>query len=321
MFVPGSSAPTQLDYKMRRSLADSLCYLLDETPDFGIARSDAVAAIEGMVRHRVRPGVFGRYYKLVPAIERGDVADAAKLFRNIVEMAGDEQSFEVAPFSEDRLDQEMSLYGELVASDPRGGHWLRAPPQDLWTGFQPKVHQALNILDWLDPSLAAELRGLISQVVAASPSEGRGFGGASSFMLWGLVLLNVETHQNIPSIIEGLVHEAAHQLLFAYAIDEPLVMNSLAERYPSPLRPDARPMDGVFHATFVTARLHYVCQKMRDAATSGTSCLVPVDMLDVKLATYRDLYFDGHETLEKHGDLTSTGRQVLDASLQFMRAS
>ena len=38
-------------------------------------------------------------------------------------------------------------------------------------------------------------------------------------------------------------------------LDEPLVQNAPDESYHSPLRADDRPMDGVFHATLVCARL------------------------------------------------------------------
>ncbi|MBR0967059.1 hypothetical protein JQ554_23700 [Bradyrhizobium diazoefficiens] len=321
MFLPGSIKPSVLDADMRRALADSLRYLLDETGcDLGIVSADAIKAIDAIVEHRIRPGVFGRYYQLVPAIERGDRPDSARLFRAIINLAKDEPSFTVAPFLEQRLGDDASLYGALVAPVPGGGHWLAAPLEDAWTGFEQKVGEALATLEQVDPFLALELRALLVQVVGASPADGRSFGGASSFMLWGLVLLNVETYSRIPLLIEGLVHEAAHQLLFALSINEPLVTNPLAERYSSPLRRDDRPMDGIFHATFVTARLHYLYRKLSDATDAGL-CLAPASELDGKLSTYRDLYFAGLETIEKHGRLTATGQQVLEESLQYMRAA
>ncbi len=55
----------------------------------------------------------------------------------------------------------------------------------------------------------------------------------------------------------ALLHETAHQLLFGLSLDQPVVENDVEERYASPLRPDPRPMDGIFHATFVCARMRY----------------------------------------------------------------
>lgn len=321
MFLPGSIDPFALDANMRRSLADSLRYLLDETgADLDIASADALPVLDGVVEHRVRPGVFGRYYQLVPAIERGDKQDSARLFREILQLAKDAPVFTVVPFLKDHLGEDASIYGELVAPAPGGGHWLTSPRHSAWTGFEQKLTEALEVVQDVDPALASELHALLTQVVGASPAEGHNFGGASSFMLWGLVLLNVETYNTVPLLIEGLVHEAAHQFLFALSIDEPLVTNPLAERYSSPLRRDDRPMDGIYHATFVTARLYYLYRKLLDAANSGPP-LVSSRELDAKMSTYRDLYFGGLETIEKHGRLTATGLQILDESRHYMRAA
>jgi hypothetical protein len=38
---------------------------------------------------------------------------------------------------------------------------------------------------------------------------------------------------------------------------KPLVENEVEELYPSPLRSDPRPIDGVVYATYVTARMDY----------------------------------------------------------------
>jgi len=164
---------------------------------------------------------------------------------------------------------------------------------------------------------------LTIEIVGALPVYGQDappFGGASSFMLWGLLLFNIDRYSTASKLVDGLVHEAAHQLLFAHSIDGPLVTNAIEERYPSPLRSDPRPMDGIFHATFVTARLHYMNQKLRDATTDQ---FAPIDpkMLDEKLCALRDLYFGGLQTVQKFGKLTSTGQQIIQESLDYMQAT
>jgi HEXXH motif-containing protein len=55
-----------------------------------------------------------------------------------------------------------------------------------------------------------------------------------------------------------LTHEAAHSLLLGYTLGAPLVESDPAERFSSPLREDLRPMDGIVHATYVLARMHYI---------------------------------------------------------------
>ena len=64
------------------------------------------------------------------------------------------------------------------------------------------------------------------------------------------------------SLLETLAHEAAHSLLFGIQISGPLVLNPDDARFASPLRVDLRPMDGVYHATFVSARMHFAMQEL-----------------------------------------------------------
>jgi HEXXH motif-containing protein len=54
-------------------------------------------------------------------------------------------------------------------------------------------------------------------------------------------------------MVEAIIHETAHLLLFGTGVGEPL--NPDEERYASPLRSDPRPMEGVVHATYVLARI------------------------------------------------------------------
>ena len=61
---------------------------------------------------------------------------------------------------------------------------------------------------------------------------------------------NLDWWQYIPR----LIHEYSHNLLFGIARNEPLVFNDPEERDESPLRQDLRPMDGIYHALFVSAR-------------------------------------------------------------------
>ncbi len=207
--------------------------------------------------------------------------------------------------------------------NPDGGTslWIAAPPAE--EGFEQRVHDALGLIAVADPALADEIRGLIIQVVGAVPSRAPGamsFGSVSSFMLWGLVIVNVERYATAADLVQGLTHEAAHLLLYAHSIREPLVTNPIDERYTSPLRSDPRPMDGIIHATFVSARLYYVNARLREV-TSTSFAPVPLEELDRRLAMLRGLYLGGVKTLRDHGKLTATGRYILEESLDYMKVA
>ena len=307
---------------MRHSLAGSLIYLQSVLGDeLGISGHDAKAAADHIRSHRVVPGLFGRYYKLVLAIESNQHEDACQLFREICLVASCEAGLTVDDYSEAALGADKRLFGDLIERDATGLPWL-APPK-LTFDLNNNVREAFDMIEAVDNTLAHELRSLIVQVVGASPSHQPGvqsFGSASSFMLWGLVVFNVERYRTVLEIIPTLVHEAAHLLLFAHSIEEPLVTNPIDALYSSPLRRDQRPMDGVFHATFVAARMHYVTQKLRQATKLDLekSRLL---QLDNSLIELRGQYEGGLQTVEQYAALTVTGRQIIDETREYMKAA
>jgi HEXXH motif-containing protein len=114
------------------------------------------------------------------------------------------------------------------------------------------------LIEQADPLLSEEIRALVSEIVLASGSMDKNsmtFDGASSFMLWGGILLNAERKGGALEMAQMLAHESSHGLLYGMAVEEPLVLNGDEERYPAPLRKDSRPMEGIYHATYVSARM------------------------------------------------------------------
>lgn len=306
---------------MRASLSDSLAYLHSVIRSrAGLSDDVFEAANKTLKSRRVIPGVFGRYYKLVMAVQGGADEDARRLFRELIDAINQPPSFRVEIFSDAGLGAEKALYDELL-NPPDKLPWLC--PLQADDGVGERVNEALGLLAIACPELAEEMRSIVLQIVAASPSHepgGQGFGSVSSFMLWGLIIFNAERHRTAAALAPCLVHEAAHQLLFAHAIEEPLVLNDINARYKSPLRKDARPMDGVYHATFVVARMYYAVQKLREAALAGTVPL-PVSDLDKQSAGYRDLFFSGLQTVREFGELTETGRRIMDETADYMQAN
>lgn len=302
---------------MRRSLAASLDYIHSVAgAGLEIPRPVARAALDDILAHRVRPGVFGRYYQLVLAVERGELARARSHFLDLAALARHPAEFSVVPFTAAALGDENELYGELIDEAAGGPPWAVAPGPEQTAGFAERVTTALDLIAAADRALAAEIRSLTVEVVGGAPFHGpdaRQFGSGSSMMLWGLTVLNLERYVTAQRLVDPLVHEAAHQLLYAHSIDEPLVTNPVDQRYPSPLRTDLRPMDGVFHATFVAARLHYGNRRLRDAAAA--------EVPDARLATLRDQFFIGLRTIEQFGELTATGRRILEETTDYMQAA
>jgi HEXXH motif-containing protein len=136
-------------------------------------------------------------------------------------------------------------------------------------------------------------------------------------MLWGGMFINAARRRTPLELLEVLVHESAHLLLYAFTQHEPLVLNDEAERYTSPLRTDPRPMEGIYHATWVSARMTYAMHKL--------SCSKNLDAElrhQALAAANADLanFAAGHALVKAHGRLTDTGRRVIDEAAAAMEA-
>lgn len=106
---------------------------------------------------------------------------------------------------------------------------------------------------------------------------------------------------------ERLVHESAHTLLYLTAFGNPLFTDDGAdERMRSPLRRDARPAIGVFHATYVLAM---VLEFMRRAAVETGD-----QAYEARARECAEGLTAGAEAL-KDARLSSFGRDLLDQVL------
>jgi HEXXH motif-containing protein len=323
LFLPTSASLAQsLDARMRASLADSLLHLRDVAASAtGSAFFDLAPTLSEIRGHRILPGIFGRYFDLVFALQKSQYSEAAKLFREIAELAVEEPGLAVLPFSDEALRNDVERYGRLLSLE--SGSWpvLAPPKQAEWDLFQRNVAAALSLIEETDGALASEFYALVTQIVgmgAPQKSDGYGYAGVSSFMLWGAIMLSIRQHGTVLDMIAGLVHEAAHLLLFGLSVDNPFVENAVHERFSSPLRIDPRPMDGVFHATFVCARMHYAFARLLRASATLSQPLETA-LIERRVADCRSGFFDGYETVQRFGRLTANGQVILTAAAEYMQ--
>lgn len=209
--------------------------------------------------------------------------------------------------------------------------WWDAEPDNAF-GLTPVSDEELSLArNWIetsfdmlakaDPDLHREILALIRQIVVARPDGGErtSFGASSSFALWGSMVVDYVSNDCWPLMYRTIVHEAAHNLLFAIARNEPLVENYSDERYPSPVRQDLRPMDGIFHAAFVSAREslaldRLLCWQEKTGALDATEAQLIFKLLEISVINF----WKCAGTLNEHGKLTELGKAVLADCETFM---
>ena len=318
-FLPQSEGVVvDLDRGMRAKLASSLAHIFERTaPALGIEAMELEPLLSEIMAHRQAPSVYASYFELVFALKAKRHDEAVHLWRRIAATVGRTPVLEVIPLTEERLGEDAARFVRLLNAAEKGP--IYGPP-DLtrWPAFAAGVAEAFSILEQTDAAFAAEIRALIVLVIGSAPlSPALSFGGVTSLTLWGAVTLNTELHRTPSEILGGLVHEGAHTLLFGYAVDEPFVRNPDSQRFASPLRSDPRPMDGVFHATFVCARLYLLYRRLLERRPEGLRGLDPRE-IEKKMAELASRFDDGARLIADKASLTQLGERVLRSSVDYM---
>ncbi len=314
---PWSSTPSvarvaSIDQGLRFRLAELLAYLAEVAP-FLITPSGALAKIERRLRSGpVSPWVFCLYSKLVSEVTKSPPGDASATLGSIV----DATSFPAEAGIVGLLDQTVSAvwwdhFRILFDTNRQRAFKPRTPSPDNFAACEENIQAGLALLGRADPDFHSEVHSLVRMIVLGAPAgndPADEFNGASTFFLWGGTLLNANLRRSSISVVDLLVHESSHVLLFGVSADGGLTENSVSERYASPVRNDKRPIDGIFHACFVATRVHLAMGRL---VRSGA-----LNHEEAKIATERAEY-NGNvalstiEELDLHARLTPLGENVL----------
>lgn len=318
-FAPDAARGHRLDQAVREGLAESLSILFDAlAPGFAVDRRAARAIMRRIRAGRIGSGLFGAYVDLVVAAfdERMDhiqglldeiLANPQAVTAGLRIVTLDDA--ELGPGQADRCrrllrdDIDVELAPVPVAARGRA---------------EARLSAALGLLEAGAPEVFGELSALLGQVVLvteANRGDAIGFGGASTFSLWGSIAMNTEVVDDRLDGAVMLAHEAAHCHLFGLAHGGRLVENDDEQRHPSPLRLDRRPMEGVAHATFVTARMIHALSALQ---ISGALNPAEAARAPALIDRYRAAYAEGLEIVLAGARFTPAGAAVYEGLARYM---
>lgn len=316
-FAPDGARSRLLDRKSHAMLADSLAHIQ--------ARADQVFEVPGQLTsliehirsgHRFSPVCFGLYYQLALALMDDRLDDARAIAARMSQVSPARVSLQLIALDE-LADEDVKLYQTLMDTDPQMSFAMLTPTLAMTSVFRERYQAAFGLMQTAMPTLAHEISGLIREIcmVSGDADARYQFDGGSSYMLWGGLFLNIDSPETDIQLIEHLAHEAAHSLLFGYSLDEALVLNEDTELFASPLRIDPRPMDGIYHATFVSARMHWaMSQLLAFASLSETEREHAEEAKRADIENFKA----GYEVVARHGRLTATGHAVMEEARGYM---
>lgn len=320
---PSAARACELDRQLREQLSGSLQYLADYLTtsawDGGRIAAPVVAALHS---GPVSPWVFGLYAMVARHASRGALDAARATFETLASEPGRDSSSTVIALSDPRLTEaHRSAARHLLDTDRQRSFRPGGPAASETRQCSAQVDAARELLGTADPALAAEINLLIRLVILAVPSNQapeQAFNGASTFFLWGATTLNARSQHGVIKTIDSLVHEASHLLLFGLVAGGSLSENDPAARYASPLREDPRPMEGVFHATFVATRVHMAMLRLRGNPAVPGKLAAEIDQrASIKATAARA----GLEILHEHLQPSAAGRDILQGLVTYWKAA
>jgi len=293
-------------------LADSILYLcrvVSEGPaDFSF--SDAELLVRRIREERQSPALFARYLDLVGAIRGEAWSDVEPLLSQIAELTRGEASFAIAPFSREGIGKDYQRFPEILFTKDYGTQPMLEVSAAEFEKVRDHLVSGLDLVSRIDPQLRHEIKSLWVRIFVGGSNPdagGRAFAGVTSFLLWGATFLNTRYYDSFEKAVEFLVHESTHSLLFALSCEEPLVLNRLDERYQSPLRTDPRPMDGIFHATLVSARIACFMNAWLESGGQQEATL-----LKRRRDASARAFNDGEHTILQHARLSDLAENLLE---------
>jgi hypothetical protein len=312
-FRPNAARSRQVAARVREGLADSLEAAFHALGEQRSGGTDLIAQVRA---GPIAPKVFGAYTELVEAIFSED-SDASLAIADelCAPDFGHVDALRVVTLDDSHLGPgQTARYRRLVDDDQEVGIALQALEGAKFADAAQRVNDALALLDAGVAELAKELRTLVHEIVVVDKPGDWPF-GASSFQLWGALFLKLKPEASRVEITESLAHESAHALLFGFSMGRPLVENEPDELYPSPLRSDPRPMDGVVHATYVTARMHYTV-----AGLVASGLLTEQEASEARKLIKRDErgYLEGAAVVDRDARWTKAGKAALASAKVYM---
>jgi hypothetical protein len=319
-FPPDTERGRILYARIKERLVESLRQIAEASSSIAkIDESRLAIFLDSIARApKISPSLFAIYHEILAAVDEDDVDGVSRLFAELVNQDFPRGSVLFYNLTDEHLGQgNGARYKQWADKDRENPLSLIPLTFDEYRKIAATTHDAFALMETGAPEVSGEICSLLSQVVFATGGIGDKlvFQGISSFYLWGTVFLNAEVHRTVLEVVQTLAHESSHMHLFAAALDSPLVQNPDDDRYHSPLRLDPRPMDGIYHATYVSARMHYVLSRLH---SSGALSPALVEEASEELAGHVRAFREGYEVISAHGKLTEIGWGLLLRSHAYM---
>jgi len=312
--APNADLSRELSKFISRRLIESLDYVLAAAGDaLHIDKQQHRDWIANLRDRRAAPKTHALFHQLVAEIESDDLAGAGM---TVDRLFGEDPVaspvIRFPRFDEGSLGKATpELFTRFVdLEEDNRLDLIAATPQNV-ARLEQSWAAALPMIAENDPELAGELSALVSEFYVAGQADSHRLelGAVSCFEIWGGIFINPAVLRDPLDLVGMVAHECTHFLLFGFAVDEALVLNPPDQKYYSALRDEMRSMDGIYHATLVSARMSAAMHRQRD---SGKLDSALEKLAGQRITSARAYYARGLQEIREFGRLTEPGEALLE---------
>ena len=173
---------------------------------------------------------------------------------------------------------------------------------DVWVR---SLRTALELIERYLPALRREVSIFARQFVPVGYDEEAHLSATYREAI-GTIYLSL--HPDPLTMAEAIIHELSHTKLHALLELDPVLQNAPSEAYPSPVRPDPRPLMGVLLAVHAFVPVAYLYTKLAEAG----DVLASSPRFSRRHEEIRAGNADGAAVLAAHARPTPVGKGLLD---------
>ncbi len=306
-FLPCKEAANAANAAMHRALCASLHHLAETVAPDACARDLRFVAETCSSDRELPPEVYGWYYALCFPLLGGDVDGARGAVKKLANRPlGGSPDLKVHAIDHPDIAPMRALF--LSRLDLRGEFALAAPTGQV-QDVGRRLEDGLSLLRQTIPELYGELSVLVRRIILiATPDTGRPFDGAAVYQLWRLLFLNENRLADRIDLIETLIHEAVHIFLFGNTIETALTLNDPTETHYSVIRREKRPVDGVYHAMIVNARIVWAFSKLQERRDLFS--VLERRRMAWTVDRHAEMYEQNKSVIAQYGKLSEIGERI-----------
>jgi len=166
------------------------------------------------------------------------------------------------------------------------------------------LRKSLELIGSYLPGLREEMRLMLRQIIPVGTDEHQHL-SASYREAIGTVYMTL--HPQPMTMTEAMIHEFQHNKLNALSHLDPLMSNAFWPLYPSPVRPDPRPLHGVFLAAHAFVPVAELYRRM----VADDHAFISRGSFMKRFAKIIEVNDEAMTVLNMHADPTEAGAQVL----------